>query len=200
MKQLARFSGFHLRAVILLQFSPSGKKLLTVGQDDNHSIAVYNWSQQAMIFSAKTSRGKLNAACWQNEDQFMTCGVSEARFWSGRKGALGKLPGKWDAMTSCFCHENTYVSGSAKGNIYLWMGNSASKPVDAHKGKVQCFAKMDKMLLSGGDDGMIYSWVVSKGQLNPGTFSFIFKDSPYNRGILSLQHGKSGLLVGTKGS
>lgn len=66
MQRLARFTGFHLRAIILLSFSPSGKKLLTVGQDDNHSIAVYNWAQQTMVFSAKTSRGKLNAAAWSS--------------------------------------------------------------------------------------------------------------------------------------
>lgn len=68
MQRIARFTGFHLRAILLLSFSPSGKKLLTVGQDDNHSIAVYNWAQDALIFSAKTSRGKLNAASWQSDE------------------------------------------------------------------------------------------------------------------------------------
>ena len=66
MYKIARFTGFHVAAVIQLSFSPSGKKLLTAGQDDNHSIAVYNWAQQTMIFSGKTSRGKLNASCWQS--------------------------------------------------------------------------------------------------------------------------------------
>ena len=90
----------------------------------------------------------------------MTCGVTEARFWHGRKGSLGKLPGKWDPMVSCFYHNKNYVSGSSKGNIYVWTGGSASKPNNAHKGKVQCFGCMDNMLLSGGDDGVIYSWII----------------------------------------
>lgn len=34
---------FHKRAVVLVEFSPSGKRILTVGQDDKNSLAVYDW-------------------------------------------------------------------------------------------------------------------------------------------------------------
>ena len=43
-KQLkAKLPRFHKRAVVLCEFSPSGKRLLTVGQDDKNSLAVYDW-------------------------------------------------------------------------------------------------------------------------------------------------------------
>ena len=39
----AKLSGFHKRAVVIVEFSPSGKRLLTVGQDDKNSLAAYDW-------------------------------------------------------------------------------------------------------------------------------------------------------------
>lgn len=34
---------FHLRGVSHLEFSPDGTLLLTVGMDDDHSLAIYDW-------------------------------------------------------------------------------------------------------------------------------------------------------------
>lgn len=40
---LANFNQFHLRAIVLLKFSPDGSLLLSVGQDDDNSLAIYDW-------------------------------------------------------------------------------------------------------------------------------------------------------------
>lgn len=42
---VAKISGFHRRAVRNLAFSPSGAKLLSLGEDDHHSAAVYDWAK-----------------------------------------------------------------------------------------------------------------------------------------------------------
>jgi echinoderm microtubule-associated protein-like 6 len=40
---LSHITGFHRRAINVIKFSPSGKYLLSVGEDDNHSVAIYEW-------------------------------------------------------------------------------------------------------------------------------------------------------------
>ena len=41
-KILACLKGFHLKGVISVKFSPNGKKLLTIGKDNDHSVAIYD--------------------------------------------------------------------------------------------------------------------------------------------------------------
>lgn len=41
---IANFNNFHLREIQLLQFNKSGDKLLSIGRDDDNSVAIWNWS------------------------------------------------------------------------------------------------------------------------------------------------------------
>lgn len=40
---LANFNDFHLRAIVFLKFSPDGTLLLSIGQDDDNSLAIHDW-------------------------------------------------------------------------------------------------------------------------------------------------------------
>ena len=67
-KQLkAKLTRFHKRAIVLLEFSPSGKRLLTVGQDDKNSLAVYDWEVSRIAWSSPVDGAKVTAAAWKNE-------------------------------------------------------------------------------------------------------------------------------------
>ena len=39
--QLCTLGGFHKRAILCLRFSDNGKKLVSIGADDDHSVAVW---------------------------------------------------------------------------------------------------------------------------------------------------------------
>lgn len=41
MEVLANFNEFHLRAILYMEFSPDGSKLLTVGADDGILLYIY---------------------------------------------------------------------------------------------------------------------------------------------------------------
>ena len=56
---LATLSGFHKRGICLLAFSNSGNMLATVGMDNDHSIAVYDWRTQSLVASGKGDKGKM---------------------------------------------------------------------------------------------------------------------------------------------
>lgn len=62
----AVLKGFHMRAVVVLEFSPSGKRLLSVGQDDKNSLAVYDWEVGRKAWSSPVCGAKVTGAAWKN--------------------------------------------------------------------------------------------------------------------------------------
>lgn len=67
LEPLAKINGFHRRAIRILQFSPNGDKLLSVGDDDQHSVAIYDWSSKRMLCNAKVDPDRMLAGAWKNE-------------------------------------------------------------------------------------------------------------------------------------
>ncbi len=66
-KLVAKLSDFHQRAVVLVLFSPSGKYLLTVGQDDKNSLAVYDLKSKTIAWKSTVDGAKVNAAAWKSD-------------------------------------------------------------------------------------------------------------------------------------
>jgi hypothetical protein len=64
---LKKLDGFHTIAVVLLEFSPSGKLLFSVGNDAKNSYAVYDWKAGSILYSGPISGGKVNGVAWKNE-------------------------------------------------------------------------------------------------------------------------------------
>ena len=43
---LAHFTGFHKRAIRVLAFSPSGRRIAAVGDDDNHTMTIFSLNKK----------------------------------------------------------------------------------------------------------------------------------------------------------
>lgn len=91
-----------------MQFSPSGKKLLTIGADEHNSIAVYDWANQQILCSVKGGLNKVYDASWYSDTEFMTADAKLVQFHKiagksivSTKGALGKDRGKLQEHRSC---------------------------------------------------------------------------------------------------
>lgn len=58
-----------------------------------------------------------------------------------------------------------YVGASDSGRVYIWFVNTGQMACwfDAHYGKVTClaFSNCQSYLLTGGNDGLIHSWLIS---------------------------------------
>jgi microtubule-associated protein-like 6 len=87
-----------IRAVSQLAFSNDGKYLAAVGQDDNHTVTVYNWRDNAKVCTAKGDKNKCMCVSWSPDDRsLVTCGVKYYRVYTmngrnmkAKKGLFGK--------------------------------------------------------------------------------------------------------------
>lgn len=79
---IAKIIGFHRRAVRQLAFSPSGKKLLSIGEDDKHSVAIYDWASQNKLCDASVDLAQVYDAKWStDENTFATCGTKHMKLF-----------------------------------------------------------------------------------------------------------------------
>jgi WD40 repeat protein len=124
----------HRRAIPCLAFSPDGKQLLSVGDDDNHTVALYSsatggWTDGKL---AGKAMGDPNKVLWA---QFLpaggkytaaTGGVKHVRFWSvGPSGLTSKkgIFGAKAAMQPMLCATtvgSNLVTGTVSGEMYIW--------------------------------------------------------------------------------
>jgi len=86
MQVLTKIEGFHRRAVRHLKFSPNGRYLMSIGEDDQNSVAVYDWANNAMIANSKVTPGKMYDTKsnidpgkvfdtnWKDDNVFAACG------------------------------------------------------------------------------------------------------------------------------
>lgn len=95
---LQRLAGFHRRAINVIRFSPNGKYLLSVGEDDNHSVAIYEWKTGRLVSTSKVGGARMLTAAWKNDNEFTIAGVKEVKFFTlkgsrldSKKGLFGKV-------------------------------------------------------------------------------------------------------------
>jgi len=201
---------FHLRAITALSFSSDGSKLLSVGQDDDNSLAIHDWSSKTLLCTSNVDKAKVTGCAWSPTavNEFVTIGMKVIKFWvlSGRN--VSSKIGKMDANDKLFpftsvtyAFKGIVVTGSASGDIATWNGGAAGKKIQAHKGEVGSLLASGDLLYSGGGDGKVIIWE-SKGGL---TQKSIVIDAStltqYNPGIRSIDINANGdMLFGTRGS
>ncbi|EGR30797.1 hypothetical protein IMG5_123400 [Ichthyophthirius multifiliis] len=212
----ANFNDFHRRAVVLLKFSPNGQLLLSVGQDDDNSLAIYDWQAKRLVTTSQVDKAKVTSAAWKNETEFVTTGFKHVKFWtlSGRnaKSVIGKVTSsqKFVSQYSSIYAENICFTGGADGNVYQWSGSAGTALKGAkHDKTVQTFGydSKCKTLYSGGLDGKILKWIIQGGNAKPegllvdlsGQTSIQQLEFPSGVVSLDLQNNTKNVLLGTVG-
>lgn len=181
MKALSVMQGFHKRAVIACCFSPCGDYLASVGGDNEHSVAIYEWKTESLLATYKGDREKILGINWSPFDgTLVTTGVKHIKFvanaWTSgkaitkgtrfkpKKAVLGSK-GKWQNFyTAAFVGGNVTVVGSRGGQLYVFKGTTLSQVIPkAHAGKVNAVFCLHEhnVLITGGDDGIVSFWKAS---------------------------------------
>lgn len=53
MRTVKVLEGYHRRAVTTVKFSPDGRLLATMGADDHHGLAVYDWENSVLLCTTR---------------------------------------------------------------------------------------------------------------------------------------------------
>uniref|UniRef100_A0A6Q2WWN9 EMAP like 5 n=1 Tax=Esox lucius TaxID=8010 RepID=A0A6Q2WWN9_ESOLU len=213
LKPMSVLKGFHQLGVCALDFSADGKRLASVGLDDNHTVVLWDWRKGEKLSAIRGSKDKIfvikiNPYC---PDKLITAGVKHMKFWHkagggliGRKGIMGKTETMMCAVYGWT--EEMVFSGTCTGDICIWRDMFLVKTIKAHDGPVFSMHALEKGFVTGGKDGIVALWddtferclktyTIKRAVLAPGSKGLLLEDNPSIRAI-SLGHGH--ILVGTK--
>ncbi|KAL7992619.1 hypothetical protein Chor_016875 [Crotalus horridus] len=215
-KPLSVLKGYHQYGVCAVDFSADGKRLASVGIDDNHTVILWDWRKGDKLSAVRGSKDKIFVVKINpfTPDKLITAGIKHIKFWRragggliGKKGYVGPV-GKIDTMM-CAVYgwtEEMAFSGTATGDVCIWRDIFLIKTVKAHDGPLFSMHALEKGFVTGAKDGIVALWddsferclktyAIKRTALAPGSKGLLLEDNPSIRAI-SLGHGH--ILVGTK--
>ncbi|CAH3196152.1 unnamed protein product [Porites evermanni] len=140
----------HQRGVTCLAFNNSGTLLVSVGLEDYHLIAVWDWKKGRVLATVRGHTDRIFDIQFNpyQENLLVSCGVKHIKFWTlcgnalnPKKGVFGKAGEIQTNLCLAFGPNDVTFSGTLSGEIYKWKGhNLAGSIPNAHT------------LLNGSDD------------------------------------------------
>lgn len=203
LQDVACLTGFHRRAIRHVDFSPNGNLVLSIGEDDDHSLAVYEWQTKRMVCNSKVDKDAVLGANFITNTELAIYGPKFIKFFtingqniSNSRGSIG-VNKPFEAQFCGAVFNNAFVTGTHAGNLFVWGGKSLAKSVKAHTGQVWALFSKNSKLYSGGSEGNIVIWDASYKQLN----SISLAEVSINPGIRSIDvNDQESLLIGTRGA
>eukprot|EP00602_Paraphysomonas_sp_CaronLab_P006133 CAMPEP_0185021562 /NCGR_PEP_ID=MMETSP1103-20130426/4257_1 /TAXON_ID=36769 /ORGANISM="Paraphysomonas bandaiensis, Strain Caron Lab Isolate" /LENGTH=2261 /DNA_ID=CAMNT_0027553167 /DNA_START=29 /DNA_END=6811 /DNA_ORIENTATION=- len=217
---LATLSILHRRGVSSLQFSPDRKQLLSTGQDQDHSIALWEsvtgeWTDARLKAWNKGDANPVLFASFYISDEFLFAsgGRFHVKFWNCTGRCLNSTYAEYAQsvkLGTALCGAavgRDFVSGTTSGHLYVWHGRTLDRTVRAHEKGVSCIWSNGENVVTGSKDGQIKIWSSKLNYIK----SFVLTDAdvpPLNGCIRSLdcalskqtsQTGVTRVLVGTAG-
>ena len=95
-----------------MAFSPNGDLLLANGQDDDNSIAIYDWKNNKLIATSGVDKARVTDMAFKNDSEFVTIGLKHIKFWTVKGRNL---------TTFClFSNNDLLYSGGQDGIIKIF--------------------------------------------------------------------------------
>jgi len=166
---LSTLKGFHRNGVLQLDFSPDRTKLVTMGNDTYHSIAIYLWATSERIYAARTTFEKVCDVRFLSDDIAASCGKDHVYFWKeAQRAGFKRYRGLFGTAVKpemLWCVNmvgSTVVTGSATGMLHVWEGRNLISSIKGHTGAVYaCFVVgqgEEKGLITACSAGKIQVW------------------------------------------
>ena len=197
---------FHRHGVIQTAFSLDGTLLATVGNDPHHTLCVYKWAENTILFTSYTDPGPCLGCCFSLHNTVVVCGDSHINFWSKAPEGYAKRRGNFSRCTliqpiTCVTHvgtSDTVVSGTVSGALFMWADRDCIKHIKAHNGMVNSIFSCNHGVITGGVDKRVRIWTF---KLEPGaTFDVSnYGFNPNVRAVCMSVDGTS-ILIGTLGA
>ena len=166
-EMLAELRGFHQRAVISLSFDATGRYLASVGLDDEHSVAVYDWQARRMVANSKGDDNRIFLCSYNPFDgRLVTGGVHHVKFWVmeggylvGKNGVYGRVGHVSTTLSIAFHPDGTTLTGTQGGVVYQWAdgGEECIQKFDfVHNGPINDIMITEDYIITGGKDGKVH--------------------------------------------
>ncbi|NXV10481.1 EMAL6 protein, partial [Cettia cetti] len=162
---------FHTKGVNYVNFSATGKLLVSVGVDPEHTITVWRWQEGAKVASRGGHLERIFVVEFRpdSDTQFVSVGVKHMKFWTlagsallYKKGVIGSMEdAKMQTMLSvAFGANNLTFTGAINGDVYVWKDHFLVRLVaKAHTGPVfTIMYACEEGFATGGRDGCIRLW------------------------------------------
>ncbi|XP_072318733.1 echinoderm microtubule-associated protein-like 6, partial [Eucyclogobius newberryi] len=202
------------KAVGSLNFSATGKLLLSVGLDPEHTVTVWRWQEGSVMTSRGGHRERVFVAEFRpdSDSQFVSVGVKHVKFWSVVGGALIYKKGLnacKDGATSqtmlalAFGANSLTFSGAINGDVFVWRAHVLERVVEkAHNGPVfSMFTSLrDGLIVTGAKErptkegGSVKLWDQEMKRCR----AFLLETGKTVENVRSVCRANGKILVGTK--
>uniref|UniRef100_A0A4W4E451 HELP domain-containing protein n=1 Tax=Electrophorus electricus TaxID=8005 RepID=A0A4W4E451_ELEEL len=156
----------HAKGVGYVNFSATGKLLLSVGVDPEYTITVWRWQEGAKVSSKAGHSDRIFVVEFRpdSDTQFVSVGIKHIKFWTlvgcsllHKKGVLGAVEeGRIQTMLSvAFGANNLTFTGAINGDVYVWRDHFLVRVVaKAHTGPVFTMytTLRDGLIVTGGKE------------------------------------------------
>ncbi|XP_033734062.1 echinoderm microtubule-associated protein-like 6 [Pecten maximus] len=216
LKTVSVLKGQHQRGVCAVDFSGDGKRLASIGLDDNHCIVVWDWRKGEKLATTRGHKDKIFVIKWNpfETNKLITVGVKHIKFWTqtgggftSSRGTFGNVAKLCDMLCITFGKAvDLFYSGGSDGNVFVWQDTKLQRTVKAHEGPVFAMHSLDKGFVTGGKDGVVGLWddqferclktySIKQASIAQSSRGMLITESPAIRAIV-LGHGK--ILLGTR--
>uniref|UniRef100_H3AR31 EMAP like 6 n=1 Tax=Latimeria chalumnae TaxID=7897 RepID=H3AR31_LATCH len=204
----------HAKGVSYVNFSATGKLLISVGVDPEHTITLWRWQEGVKVASKGGNNERIFVAEFRPDSdcQFVSVGVKHIKFWTlagsallHKKGVIGSVEdAKMQTMLSvAFGANNLTFTGAINGDVYVWKDYFLIRVVaKAHTGPVFTMytTLRDGLIVTGGKErptkegGAVKLWDQEMKRCR----AFQLETGQLVDCVRSVCRGKGKILVGTK--
>ncbi|GLD62631.1 echinoderm microtubule-associated protein-like 6 isoform X1 [Lates japonicus] len=204
----------HTKGVSYVNFSATGKLLLSVGVEPEHTITVWRWQEGSKVCSKAGHPDRIFVVEFRpdSDSQFVSVGIKHVKFWTlaggalmYKKGVVGTVEdGRMQTMLSvAFGANNLTFTGAINGDVYVWRDHYLLRVVaKAHTGPVFTMytTLRDGLIVTGGKErptkegGAVKLWDQEMKRCR----AFQLETGQQVECVRSVCRGKGKILVGTK--
>ncbi|TDH01611.1 hypothetical protein EPR50_G00182120 [Perca flavescens] len=204
----------HTKGVGYVNFSATGKLLLSVGVDAEHTMTVWRWQEGSKVCSKGGHPDRIFVVEFRpdSDSQFVSVGIKHVKFWTlaggalmYKKGVVGTVEdGRMQTMLSvAFGADNLTFTGAINGDVYVWRDHYLLRVVaKAHTGPVFTMytTLRDGLIVTGGKErptkegGAVKLWDQEMKRCR----AFQLETGQQVECVRSVCRGKGKILVGTK--
>ncbi|KAM7394852.1 hypothetical protein PAMP_021632 [Pampus punctatissimus] len=204
----------HAKGVSYINFSATGKLLLSVGVEPEHAITVWRWQEGTKVTSKGGHTERIFVVEFRpdSDTQFVSVGIKHIKFWTlvggslmYKKGVIGSVEdGRIQTMLSvAFGANNLTFTGAINGDVYVWREHFLVRVVaKAHSGPVFTMytTLRDGLIVTGGKErptkegGAVKLWDQEMKRCR----AFQLETGQPVENVRSVCRGKGKILVGTK--